>query len=48
MPRGKLSDETLGLIEKFCEPAVGILKRIDEHRLDQSNGAIIVTCADGD
>lgn len=41
-----LSKESRILIDEFR--ACGILQDIDQHRLDQRNGAIIVSCADGD
>ena len=46
MKKGKLSIASLELIEGFRRS--GILQDIDAHRIDQSKGAIIVSCADGD
>lgn len=46
MKHGKLSDETLALIARFRTN--GVLQDLDTHRIDQSKGAIIVSCADGD
>lgn len=46
MKHGKLSALTIELIKKF--QTNGVLQTVDTHRLDQKNGAIIVSCADGD
>lgn len=42
----KLSGEDRELIRTLR--AAGVLRDVDEHRLDQRNGVILVTCADGD
>ena len=43
---GKLSQEDRALIRELRD--VGVLRDVDGHRLDQRNGVILVTCADGD
>ena len=46
MVHGQLSAISLELIEGFRR--AGILQDVNAHRIDQSQGAIIVSCADGD
>ncbi len=43
---GKLTDDDRTLIKEFL--GCGILRDLNAHLIDQSNGAILVTCADGD
>jgi hypothetical protein len=42
----QLSAEDRALIEELR--AFGVFQDIDEHRLDQSNGVMLITCSDGD
>ena len=42
----KLSAEDSALVKELRR--IGVLEDVEEHRLDQSNGVILITCSDGD
>lgn len=43
-----LTEEDRKIIRMFSEKKVGVLRKVRPHLVDESNGAILVTCADGD
>lgn len=44
----QLSEKDKVLVGELRRAEVGVLEDVDAHRLDQNDGAVLVTCADGD